>query len=408
MIQKILTAAILLFAASANAQYKNDNILFKTVDPTDLCAALENNKGYLLLDVRSPGEHYDTSQFAGLNIGHLKGAKNISVNDLGKRLSELQAYKDKPVFVYCSHSQRSRRASKMLADSGFSKVFNINGGLTAFYYTNAREEGCLTSMVETANTYNVISAIDLCNKFSARANNVFVLDVRPDSAFRHISTSAKTNAMGIIRNSVNIPLAELETKLSVIPKDKDIVVTELGSGDAARAAVILKNNGYATVSVMIEGIGRLLSTDEHYLPCKTLWYQPAANFNIISVAEFGRLAKQHNDLVLVDARTTEEFGNTAKDSWRNIGHLRNAINIPAAVIDIRIAELEKYKDRQIVVYGFSGDNESYDAANLLSQHGFKKVSVMATGLFDIRWSAANKKGMSDLKDMVVDVPEVNW
>src|SRR6185436_18121795 len=109
MPRKLFTAIFLLIAVSAIAQYKNDNVLYKTVDPDDLCAALQKNSGYLLLDVRTAGENCDTSSM-GLNIGHLNGAKNIEVGELGTRLSEIKDYKDQPVFVYCSHSQRSRRA----------------------------------------------------------------------------------------------------------------------------------------------------------------------------------------------------------------------------------------------------------------------------------------------------------
>ena len=63
----------------------------------------------------------------GMNIGRLKNAKNIDVRQFGSRLSELQDFKNRPVFVYCSHSQRSRRASKMLADSGFTRVSILMG-----------------------------------------------------------------------------------------------------------------------------------------------------------------------------------------------------------------------------------------------------------------------------------------
>src|ERR1044071_4450127 len=135
MLSKTLLGALCLVAFAASAQYKNDNVKFKTVDPTDLCAFLQANPGYLILDVRSKGENCDTSS-NGLNIGRIKGAKNIDVGELGGRLNEISDYKESPVFVYCSHSQRSRRASAMLADSGFTHVYNINGGMTAVYYTN--------------------------------------------------------------------------------------------------------------------------------------------------------------------------------------------------------------------------------------------------------------------------------
>src|SRR5689334_13711449 len=123
---KFFLPLILVISIAAKGQFKNDNVLYKTVDPADLCSTLEKNKGYILLDVRSSPEYADTSTSASLNLGHLKGARNIDIGQLGKRLSEIKEYKDQPVFVYCSHSQRSRRASKMLADSGYTNVFNIN------------------------------------------------------------------------------------------------------------------------------------------------------------------------------------------------------------------------------------------------------------------------------------------
>jgi rhodanese-related sulfurtransferase len=407
MIQKLFPAAFLLFAFSATAQYKNDNVLYKTVDPADLCATLQKNSGYLLLDVRTPGENCDTSSF-GLNIGHLNGAKNIEVMELGSRLSEIKNYKDQPVFVYCSHSQRSRRASKMLADSGFTKVYNINGGMTAIYYTNEREKDCLQSLVETNNKYATISAIDLCNKLSVKNNDVYILDTRPDSAFRHISTNAKFNAYGSLRNAVNIPFAGLETKLSTIPKDKDIVIVDLFGSDAQKTASLLKAKGFDNVSVLIEGISRWLSMDEMDVPCKNQWYVSPVKYKIMGTTEFGRFTQNNKDYLLLDIRTSDEFANKFKDYWRNIGHLKNAINIPVTEINNRKTELEPYRNKEIVVYGFSGDSESFAAANTLFQMGFKKIIVLNSGLFNIRWTAANHKGQDYLKSLVTDVPEINW
>ncbi|MEP6675651.1 MAG: rhodanese-like domain-containing protein [Ferruginibacter sp.] len=407
MIYKLFAAAFLLFAASASAQYKNDNVLFKTIDPADLCPALEKNKGFLLLDVRSSGEHNDTSSSTGLNIGHLRGAKNINVRELGKRINEIADYKQRPVFVYCSHSQRSRRASKMLADSGFTNVYNINGGMTSFYYTNEREKGCLQSLLETNNRYQPVSAIDLCEKLTAKDNKIFILDVRNDSAFRHISASAQDNAYGIFSNAVHIPLAELEKNLSSVPRDKEIIVTELYGDDAAKAAALLIKNGYTKVSTLVEGIDRMLGTDDLLLPCKNKFYVSPVTYHLMNTYEFGRFTQSQKDFLLLDIRTADAFGNTHKDVFRNIGHLKNAVNIPSQEIAKHLAELNAYKNKNIIIYGFGGDDEAYIAANALTAAGFKNINVLINGLFDVRWTAANRKGMGYLKDLVTDIPEIN-
>jgi 3-mercaptopyruvate sulfurtransferase SseA len=67
-----------MLLADISAQFANDNVLYKTVHVSDLCKDLQKNPGYLLLDVRSPGEYHDTSSSTALNIGHLKGALTLT------------------------------------------------------------------------------------------------------------------------------------------------------------------------------------------------------------------------------------------------------------------------------------------------------------------------------------------
>lgn len=404
MLPRLLIAAFMLGCLTAAAQYRNDNVLYKTVDPNELCRTIPG-KGYLLLDVRSPGEYSDTSSMVSMNIGRFKGAKNINIMELGTRLSEIADYKDKPVFVYCSHSQRSRRASKMLADSGFTQVYNINGGMTAIQAI-WDPKLCLNDKLETNNQYDVISPAEICYLISEKGPSIFLLDVRSDSAFRHISTDAKANSMGILRPSTNIPLAELESRLDAVPKDKHIVITDLFGSDAAKAARLLKGKGYKNVSMLIEGMSIWMSTDSKDLDCKNSLYVSPVSYAILGSKEFGRYTQSNSDYVLLDVRSAAEFANNAKDSWRNIGHMKNAINIPPSELNKRMGELDKNK--MIVVYGFSGGTDAFAAADALYKQGYKKLIVLANGIFNIRWTAANDKTQIFLKDLVTDVPETNW
>ena len=72
-------------------------------------------KGALLLDVRTPGE------FAG---GHIEGALNIPVQELGQRLGEL-GDKARPIVVYCRSGKRSSRAASMLKGAGHSATHDL-------------------------------------------------------------------------------------------------------------------------------------------------------------------------------------------------------------------------------------------------------------------------------------------
>jgi rhodanese-related sulfurtransferase len=84
----------------------------------------------IILDVRSEGEFNNTSDMTEMNIGKIKGAINVPVDELSDNLDKLEKYKDKKIIVYCSHAQRSVVASKKLSANGFMHVYNMLGGLT--------------------------------------------------------------------------------------------------------------------------------------------------------------------------------------------------------------------------------------------------------------------------------------
>ena len=73
---------------------------------------------HLLIDVRTPEE------FAS---GHISGAVNIPVDSLSSRLSEVP--QGQPLVVYCRSGNRSATASEILADAGYSSIYDM-GGLT--------------------------------------------------------------------------------------------------------------------------------------------------------------------------------------------------------------------------------------------------------------------------------------
>ena len=99
-------------------------IVHKDIQPDKMCSL--NEKDVVFLDVRTPAEFNGTAKD---KFGAIKNAINIPVQELEKRMNELEKYKDKEIVVYCSHSHRSPRASYMLTQNGFQKVTNILGGM---------------------------------------------------------------------------------------------------------------------------------------------------------------------------------------------------------------------------------------------------------------------------------------
>lgn len=82
----------------------------------------EHSEGdYVLLDVRQPGEYEQE---------HLPGAKLIPLPQLVDSLEELDAAK--PIIVYCAVGGRSRMATQLLTNLGFSNVVHLQGGIQAW------------------------------------------------------------------------------------------------------------------------------------------------------------------------------------------------------------------------------------------------------------------------------------
>ena len=94
----------------------------REVDVATLKADLESGSVPVLIDVRTPGEY---------NQGHVAGAKLVPLDQLGQRLSELEAHKDGEIYVICQSGNRSGRASQYLASKGY-KAVNVAGGTGAW------------------------------------------------------------------------------------------------------------------------------------------------------------------------------------------------------------------------------------------------------------------------------------
>ena len=87
---------------------------------TKLAHELVNNKGALLLDVRTQAEY---------NQEHLPKAQRIEVSELANKIDEVKKLTkgkmDHPIVVYCRSGARSGSAKKILEKAGFTQVSNL-------------------------------------------------------------------------------------------------------------------------------------------------------------------------------------------------------------------------------------------------------------------------------------------
>lgn len=89
----------------------------------------------------------------------------------------------------------------------------------------------------------------------------------------------------------------------------------------------------------------------------------------VTALQATKLINQGKTLVL-DVRSTEEFAT---------GHIRDAKNIPLKELKDRVAELEKFKARPVVVVCTKG-LQSTKATSLLEKEGFEEAVSLLGGM----------------------------
>jgi rhodanese-related sulfurtransferase len=85
----------------------------------------------------------------------------------------------------------------------------------------------------------------------------------------------------------------------------------------------------------------------------------------------------HQDAIVLDVREDKEF---------NSGHIINSLHIPQGNLKTRLNELDKYKDKPIIVSCRSG-HRSGQACSLLKKQGFETVFNLSGGV--MAWQNAN-------------------
>lgn len=92
-----------------------------TLTVQDLHEIRESRLPHFLLDVREPSEHV---------VARIEGATLIPLGELPSRLNEIPS--GERIIVHCKLGGRSAKAVNHLLENGFSNVWNVAGGITAW------------------------------------------------------------------------------------------------------------------------------------------------------------------------------------------------------------------------------------------------------------------------------------
>lgn len=110
----IFLVALLLVGCAAPAE----EITYRQVNMDEAITMMEEGSGYIILDVRTPGEFEEK---------HIPGAINVANETIGTdEIPELPD-KDQLILVYCRSGNCSKQASEKLVALGYTNIVEFGG-----------------------------------------------------------------------------------------------------------------------------------------------------------------------------------------------------------------------------------------------------------------------------------------
>lgn len=106
----------LLLLAGCGAQ--SEESTYRQVNAEEADSMMEEETGYIILDVRTAQEYSEK---------HIPGAINIANESIGTEDIPELPDKDQLILVYCRSGNRSKQASEKLVKLGYTNIVEIGG-----------------------------------------------------------------------------------------------------------------------------------------------------------------------------------------------------------------------------------------------------------------------------------------
>ena len=108
---------LLLFLSGCTASNEQENS-YRQISMDEAVTMMEEESGYIILDVRTPEEFRER---------HIPNAINIPNETIGSEDIQELPDKDQLILVYCRSGNRSKQASGKLAELGYTNIVEIGG-----------------------------------------------------------------------------------------------------------------------------------------------------------------------------------------------------------------------------------------------------------------------------------------
>ena len=111
----LLLLLFLLAGCTASNEQENS---YRQISMDEAVTMMEEESGYIILDVRTPEEFRER---------HIPNAINIPNETIGSEDIQELPDRDQLILVYCRSGNRSKQASGKLAELGYTNIVEIGG-----------------------------------------------------------------------------------------------------------------------------------------------------------------------------------------------------------------------------------------------------------------------------------------
>jgi len=116
----LLCATLMIYCSNTNSQ------IIQNVGASQFYELIKKEEG-IIIDVRTPEEFHSS---------HIEDASNVNfyADNFSKKLNIIR--KDLPIYIYCRSGGRSSKSANKMEKLGFTKVYNLVGGISAWNSEN--------------------------------------------------------------------------------------------------------------------------------------------------------------------------------------------------------------------------------------------------------------------------------
>ena len=116
--KKFITLLLSVLFLAGCALPAGQEVSYRQINMDEAITMMEEESGYIILDVRTPEEFADK---------HIPGAINIPNETISTEEIPELPNKDQLILVYCRSGNRSKQASKKLVALGYTNIVEFGG-----------------------------------------------------------------------------------------------------------------------------------------------------------------------------------------------------------------------------------------------------------------------------------------